>query len=44
VRQAGLDVYVRKSRGRDVLGACGQLGNLSSESAVPVLTQIESRC
>jgi 23S rRNA (adenine2503-C2)-methyltransferase len=27
---AGLDAFVRKSRGRDVLGACGQLGNLST--------------
>jgi 23S rRNA (adenine2503-C2)-methyltransferase len=44
VRQAGLDVFVRKSRGRDVLGACGQLGNLSPEYAARALTQIESRC
>jgi len=28
----------------DVLGACGQLGNLSSEYAERALTQIESRC
>lgn len=44
VRQAGLDVFVRKSRGRDVLGACGQLGNLSPGYAERALTQIESRC
>ena len=44
VRQAGLDVFVRKSRGRDVLGACGQLGNLSPEYTARALTQIESRC
>jgi 23S rRNA (adenine2503-C2)-methyltransferase len=44
VRQAGLDVFVRKSRGRDVLGACGQLGKLSPEYAERALTQIESRC
>jgi 23S rRNA (adenine2503-C2)-methyltransferase len=44
VRRAGLDVFVRKSRGRDVLGACGQLGNLSPEYAERALTQIESRC
>jgi 23S rRNA (adenine2503-C2)-methyltransferase len=44
VRQAGLDVFVRKSRGRDVLGACGQLGNLSPQYAERALTQIESRC
>ena len=28
LRKGGLDVFIRKSRGRDVLGACGQLGNL----------------
>ena len=44
VRQTGLDVFVRKSRGRDVLGACGQLGNLSPEYTALALTQIESRC
>ncbi|THJ25182.1 MAG: 23S rRNA (adenine(2503)-C(2))-methyltransferase RlmN [Nitrospira sp. CG24E] len=44
VRQTGIDVFVRKSRGRDVLGACGQLGNLSPEYAERVLTQIEARC
>jgi len=44
VRQAGLDVFVRKSRGRDVLGACGQLGNLSPEYEGRALTQIEPRC
>ena len=44
VRQAGLDAFVRKSRGRDVLGACGQLGNLSPEYAEHALTQIESHC
>jgi 23S rRNA (adenine2503-C2)-methyltransferase len=44
LRQADLDVFVRKSRGRDVLGACGQLGNLSPESTERALTQIESRC
>ena len=44
VRQAGFEVFVRKSRGRDVLGACGQLGNLSPEYTERVLTQIESRC
>jgi len=26
LRKAGLDVFIRKSKGRDVLGACGQLG------------------
>ncbi len=28
LRRAGFFVFVRKSRGRDVLGACGQLGDL----------------
>ncbi|WP_447979184.1 23S rRNA (adenine(2503)-C(2))-methyltransferase RlmN [Candidatus Nitrospira bockiana] len=26
LRRAGFDVFIRKSKGRDVLGACGQLG------------------
>lgn len=26
LRKAGFDVFIRKSKGRDVLGACGQLG------------------
>jgi 23S rRNA (adenine2503-C2)-methyltransferase len=30
LRQAGFEVYIRKSRGREVFGACGQLGNLES--------------
>lgn len=44
VRTAGIDTFIRKSRGRDVFGACGQLGNLSSRRAGRALTQIESRC
>ena len=44
LREAGLDVFVRKSRGRDVLGACGQLGELSAGHPPVVLTPIESRC
>ena len=43
VRDAGIDVFIRKSRGREVLGACGQLGNLPP-SYDQTLTQIESRC
>jgi 23S rRNA (adenine2503-C2)-methyltransferase len=43
VRDAGLDVFIRKSRGRDVLGACGQLGAIPHSNA-QTLTQIESRC
>jgi 23S rRNA (adenine2503-C2)-methyltransferase len=44
LRQAGLDVFIRKSRGRDVLGACGQLGNLPANREAVTLTPIESRC
>jgi 23S rRNA (adenine2503-C2)-methyltransferase len=43
VRNAGIDVFIRKSRGRDVLGACGQLGAIPP-SDVRSLTQIESHC
>ena len=43
LRRAGLDTFVRKSRGRDVLGACGQLGDLPAAAPV-TLTQIEARC
>ncbi|HET7439631.1 MAG TPA: 23S rRNA (adenine(2503)-C(2))-methyltransferase RlmN [Nitrospira sp.] len=39
VRQAGIDVFIRKSRGRDVLGACGQLGNLPPSHQGRTLTQ-----
>lgn len=31
VRNKGMDVFLRKSRGDDVLGACGQLGRSASE-------------
>lgn len=31
IRRRGLDVFLRKSRGDDVLGACGQLGRSASE-------------
>ncbi len=31
VRRRGLDVFLRKSRGDDVLGACGQLGRSASD-------------
>jgi 23S rRNA (adenine2503-C2)-methyltransferase len=44
LRQAGIDAFVRKSRGLDVLGACGQLGNLSAGRGPVALTPIESRC
>ncbi|HJT21436.1 MAG TPA: 23S rRNA (adenine(2503)-C(2))-methyltransferase RlmN [Nitrospira sp.] len=44
LKERGLDVFIRKSRGRDVLGACGQLGDLAVSFTRPALTQIESRC
>lgn len=44
LRDAGLDAYVRKSRGRDVLGACGQLGTVSNSQPSLTLTPIETRC
>ena len=39
VRRRGLDVFLRKSRGDDVLGACGQLGRSASEVLGTVPTQ-----
>jgi len=42
--RAGVDAFIRKSRGRDVLGACGQLGNVPTGHGSAALTQIESRC
>ncbi len=44
LNEGGLDAFIRKSRGRDVLGACGQLGNATSTGTDRALTQIESRC
>ncbi len=44
LREAGFDVFVRKSRGRDVFGACGQLGEQPAGTPVVILTPIESRC
>lgn len=44
VKACGLDVFVRKSRGHDVLGACGQLGKSAAAAGGRTLTQIESRC
>ena len=44
LKQAHIDTFIRKSRGRDVLGACGQLGNLPSCQPTAALTQIEPRC
>jgi 23S rRNA (adenine2503-C2)-methyltransferase len=44
LRDSGLDTFVRKSRGRDVLGACGQLGELPVDPPSVTLTPIETRC
>jgi 23S rRNA (adenine2503-C2)-methyltransferase len=44
LRQAGIDAFIRKSRGRDVLGACGQLGDLHTDRDAVTLTPVESRC
>ena len=38
VRNKGLDVFLRKSRGDDVLGACGQLGRSASEVLIRTTT------
>ena len=39
LRQNGYDVFVRQNRGRDVLGACGQLGTLPAQTTpVPLST------
>lgn len=43
LRHAGIDTYVRKSKGRDVLGACGQLGRAGESPVTLALTQIEAR-
>lgn len=34
LRHANLDVFIRKSKGRDILGACGQLGELPQREPV----------
>ncbi|HET9962339.1 MAG TPA: 23S rRNA (adenine(2503)-C(2))-methyltransferase RlmN [Nitrospiraceae bacterium] len=44
LRRAHFDVYLRRSRGRDVLGACGQLGGMVIPSPAVALTQIQPRC
>jgi 23S rRNA (adenine2503-C2)-methyltransferase len=44
LRNAGIDAFVRKSRGRDVFGACGQLGEVSGDRSPVTLTAIETRC
>jgi 23S rRNA (adenine2503-C2)-methyltransferase len=44
LRQAGYPVWIRKSRGRDVLGACGQLGPLVGEPSPVSLTPVRPSC
>lgn len=44
LRRGHVDAYLRRSRGRDVLGACGQLGRLEMSHAPVTLTQIQTRC
>jgi 23S rRNA (adenine2503-C2)-methyltransferase len=46
LKHANIDTFIRKSRGRDVLGACGQLGTLPFHhpDPAPALTQIEPHC
>lgn len=44
LRRRGFDVFIRKSRGRDVFGACGQLGRFPSTTRLVALTPSETRC
>ena len=44
LRRAGFDVLVRKSRGRDILGACGQLGSGSPPKSLAVLPPAGAAC
>lgn len=44
LRRGHVDAYLRRSRGRDVLGACGQLGRVEMNQAPITLTQIQTRC
>ena len=44
LRRGHVDVYLRRSRGRDVLGACGQLGRVEAANVPVALTQIQTRC
>ncbi|GIW54351.1 MAG: dual-specificity RNA methyltransferase RlmN [Nitrospiraceae bacterium] len=43
LKQAGFEVFVRKSKGRDVLGACGQLGRSAAASEALALTPVQAR-
>ncbi len=44
LRKGHVDAYLRRSRGRDVLGACGQLGRIETNNGPVALTQIQTRC
>ena len=44
LREAGMETFIRKSRGRDVLGACGQLGQRAAGRDPLTLTPIQPRC
>ena len=48
LKQAGVDTFIRKSKGRDVLGACGQLGDLpgllTPQPPSRALTPAEAGC
>lgn len=37
--RSGLDTFIRKSKGRDILGACGQLGTLSEPALLAPIQQ-----
>lgn len=37
LRKAGLNAFIRKSKGREVLGACGQLGEKPRRSSTPFI-------
>ena len=39
VTRSGIDAYIRKSKGRDILGACGQLGALTEPALVVPIPQ-----
>jgi 23S rRNA (adenine2503-C2)-methyltransferase len=43
IRNKGIDVFLRKSRGDDVLGACGQLGRSAGEMATRIPTTIKRK-
>jgi 23S rRNA (adenine2503-C2)-methyltransferase len=40
LRKAGLHAFIRKSKGRDVLGACGQLGQVPESREAAILTPV----